>query len=101
MNISQRERGGNGESIEVVNQWLLRRAADLCRRGTNLLHQIISRLRFSIFQRNSFDCAASQSFCPSRGALDIAMIETVTAFMGLISASVFLAHAYDGFRSRA
>jgi len=26
-----------------------------------------------------------------------AMIETVTAFLGLISAGIFLAHAFDGF----
>jgi len=29
------------------------------------------------------------------------MIETVTAFMGLISAGVFLAHVFEGVRSRA
>ena len=29
------------------------------------------------------------------------MIETVTAVMGLVSAGIFLAHAYEGFRSRA
>jgi hypothetical protein len=29
------------------------------------------------------------------------MIETVTAFLGVISAGIFLAHAFDGFRSRA
>jgi hypothetical protein len=28
------------------------------------------------------------------------MIETVTAFFGFISASIFLAHAYEGYRSR-
>jgi hypothetical protein len=28
------------------------------------------------------------------------MIETVTAFFGLISAGIFLAHAFDGYRSR-
>jgi hypothetical protein len=36
-----------------------------------------------------------------RGAKDgFVMIETVTAFFGLISASIFLAHAFDGYRSR-
>jgi hypothetical protein len=30
-----------------------------------------------------------------------AMIETVTAVMGLVSAGIFLAHALEGFRSRA
>jgi len=29
------------------------------------------------------------------------MIETVTALLGLISAGIFLAHAFDGYRSRA
>jgi hypothetical protein len=29
------------------------------------------------------------------------MIETVTVFFALVSASIFLAHAYDGYRSRA
>ena len=28
------------------------------------------------------------------------MIEMVTAFFGFISASIFLAHAYEGYRSR-
>lgn len=37
-----------------------------------------------------------------RGTKDgFAMIETVTAFFGLISASIFLAHAFDGYRSRS
>jgi len=29
------------------------------------------------------------------------MIETVTAVMGLVSAGIFLAHAFEGYRSRA
>jgi len=29
------------------------------------------------------------------------MIETLTAVMGLVSAGIFIAHAFDGFRSRA
>jgi hypothetical protein len=29
------------------------------------------------------------------------MIETVTAFLGLVSVGIFLAHAFDGLRSRA
>jgi hypothetical protein len=35
-----------------------------------------------------------------RGARTLAMIETVTALFGLISAGIFLAHAFDGYRSR-
>jgi len=31
----------------------------------------------------------------------VAMIETVTALMGLVSVGIFLAHAFEGFRSRA
>jgi hypothetical protein len=33
--------------------------------------------------------------------MEFAMIETVTAFLGLISVAIFLAHAFDGLRSRA
>ncbi|CAN5520617.1 hypothetical protein BH11PSE4_BH11PSE4_11190 [soil metagenome] len=29
------------------------------------------------------------------------MIETVSAFFGVISAGIFLAHAFEGYRSRA
>jgi len=29
------------------------------------------------------------------------MIETVTAVMGLVSVGIFLAHAFEGYRSRA
>src|SRR3981189_671138 len=50
---------------------------------------------------NSFDCATRQSFCHSRGQWIVAMIETVTALLGLVSAGIFLAHAFEGFRSRA
>jgi len=32
---------------------------------------------------------------------NFAMFEAVTAFMGLVSAGVFLAHAFEGVRSRA
>jgi hypothetical protein len=51
---------------------------------------------------NLFDCASQQSFSPSRGAQrKFAMIETVTAVMGLVSAGIFLAHAFEGLRYRA
>jgi hypothetical protein len=41
------------------------------------------------------------SFLSSKGGSRTdAMIETVTAFFGFISASIFLAHAYEGYRSR-
>jgi hypothetical protein len=51
---------------------------------------------------NLFDCATLQSFSPSQGRKGrLAMIGTVTAVMGLVSAGIFLAHAFEGFRSRA
>jgi hypothetical protein len=41
------------------------------------------------------------SFLSAKGRLRTdAMIETVTAFFGFISASIFIAHAYEGYRSR-
>lgn len=40
------------------------------------------------------------ALCSCRGAKDFAMIETVTACLGLFSAGIFLAHAFEGFRSR-
>jgi hypothetical protein len=30
----------------------------------------------------------------------VAMIGTITVFFGLLSAGIFLAHAFDGYRSR-
>lgn len=53
-------------------------------------------------QLNLFDCARLQSFSLGRGAQrKFAMIETVTAVMGLVSAAIFLAHAVEGYRYRA
>jgi hypothetical protein len=31
----------------------------------------------------------------------VAMIDTITVLFGLFSAGIFLAHAFDGYRSRA
>jgi hypothetical protein len=57
-------------------------------------------LRFHL--PNLFDCAALQSFCGRAGAQRIGtMIETVTAVMALVSAGIFLAHAFEGYRYRA
>jgi hypothetical protein len=99
MNIPQPEHGGNGESNSVVNQWLVFDAAE-SRKGTALLLQIISRLQFSIPKRNPFDCAAWRVVLSAPGAKGRnAMVETVSACLGLISAGIFLAHAFEGFRS--
>src|SRR6266702_7282830 len=50
---------------------------------------------------NLFDCATPRSFCGLQGRKgSFAMIETVTAVLGLVSAGIFLAHAFEGYRSR-
>jgi hypothetical protein len=72
----------------------------------NLLHQIITRPDLRFRQLNLFDCASKRSFCGSAGVPrevcgKFAMIETVTAVLGLVSAGIFLAHAFEGYRSRA
>jgi len=86
----------------VVNQWLLRWIVDLRNgRRARLLRKIISPIRFSIVRGNPFDCAAWQSFCADGAQRIRAMIETVSAVLGLVSAGIFLAHALEGFRSRA
>ena len=35
------------------------------------------------------------------GIWNLTMIETVSALMGLVSAAIFLAHAFEGYRTRA
>jgi hypothetical protein len=35
------------------------------------------------------------------GIWNLTMIETVSALMGLVSAGIFLAHAFEGYRTRA
>jgi len=115
MKISHLKRGGNGVRPRVVNEWLpllsveprmSTRERPCCAFAVpvsyNLLQQIITRRRFELGLLNLFDCATAQSFGACRGAKRIfAMIETVTALMGLVSAGIFLAHAFEGFRSRA
>jgi hypothetical protein len=70
------------------------------RHGQQLLPEIISRIPILAAVRNPFDCAASPAVLYRRGKRTTAMIETVTAFFGLLSASIFLAHAFEGYRSR-
>jgi len=61
-----------------------------------------SRSEISVPDRNPLTVRPSMPFQCVRGAKDgFAMIETVTALFGLISASIFLAHALDGYRSRS
>jgi hypothetical protein len=66
-----------------------------------VLRQIISRIPFLQAAGNPFDCAAPPVVSVVQGrSRTVAMIETITAFFGFISASIFLAHAYEGYRSR-
>jgi hypothetical protein len=51
---------------------------------------------------NLFDCARCRVVWLSAGRVkECVMIEMLTAFMGLISAGVFLAHLFEGVRSSA
>ena len=103
----------------MVNQWLPQRTVDL--RGAiastqALIHSVCLRIPFPAktvaqnHQSRAIVASASRILLTvQRGgrsvsagrAMEFAMIETVTAFLGLISAAIFLAHAFDGFRSRA
>jgi hypothetical protein len=40
-------------------------------------------------------------FLACRAEWNKTMIETVSALMGLVSAGIFLAHAFEGYRTRA
>jgi hypothetical protein len=66
-----------------------------------LLHKIIIALSKSGCDLKPFDCVTA---CAVRSAPlglgIIVMMEAVTAFFGVISAGIFLAHAVDGYRSR-
>ena len=51
---------------------------------------------------NPFDCAGCHVVWFPRGSQRMfAMIETVTALMGLVGAGIFLAHAFEGVLYRA
>ena len=104
----------------VVNEWLPCASVDL--RGPALRFTVYAPFVAAILYRiqticcsksslaahlecgqlNLFDCATARSFGGLAGAQRIcAMIETVTAVMGLVSVGIFLAHAFEGYRSRA
>jgi hypothetical protein len=58
--------------------------------------------RFGQGGLNPFDCSAGHAvWFAVRGRIrTMAMIETVTAFFGVVSVGIFLAHALEGFLSR-
>jgi hypothetical protein len=101
MNISQPERGENAVSAEVVNQSLLRRSrpftGHLCRACC-----LKSSLTFENPVRRGFllTVQGRKAFGPVAGSRIYIMFEAVTAFFGVMSAGIFIAHAVDGYRSR-
>ena len=65
------------------------------------MHKIIIKLSNLNFARNSFDCVAPPAVRSLLlGLRIVAMLDTVTALFGVISAGIFLAHAVDGYWSR-
>jgi hypothetical protein len=52
--------------------------------------------------RNPFDCVLPRAVRSDRWVLgSVAMLEAVTALFGIMSVGIFIAHAIDGYRSRA
>jgi hypothetical protein len=111
MKISQPERGGNGESSSVVNQWLRAVPVDLRAKAALLLHPfetpVAGNPRSSRFVRTRpemfLTVQARHRLLHVRSGRKglMAMFETMTAMMGLVGAGIFLAHAFEGIRSRA
>jgi hypothetical protein len=118
--ISHSEHGGNGESTGVVTQWLRRQPVDSRTVLAKLSPAIRHRWPFAAPLQDSTVAPNPQSdpiidqergilltvqrgsrSVPTGAQKDFAMFETVTAFLGLVSVGIFLAHAFEGFRSRA
>jgi hypothetical protein len=70
-------------------------------RPQSVLQEIIIALSKLCFPRNPFDCVSPRAVRSVRwvsGFID--MLEAFTAFFGVMSAGIFIAHAVDGYRSR-
>lgn len=111
MKISQPERGGNGERVSVVNQWLRALPVDLRAKAAGSLASfdtpVAGNPRSSLIVRphpEMFLTVQARHLLlhvrSGRKGLT-AMFETMTAMMGLVGAGIFLAHAFEGIRSRA
>jgi len=101
MNISQPERGENGVSIEVVNEWLPWRS----RQFTGYLLRACCPKSSLTFENPTspgilLTVQGRKAFGPIAGSGIDTMFEAVTAFFGVMSAGIFIAHAVDGYRSR-
>jgi hypothetical protein len=102
MNITQPERGGNGESVTLVNHSLrgcfrlftgpFRRA---CCSKSSLTFESLTALGILLTVQGR------KAFGPIAGSGIDTMFEAVTAFFGVMSAGIFIAHAVDGYRSRS
>jgi len=60
-------------------------------------HQCIPKIRES--PRILLTVRRGIALCSTHDARTFAMIETVTALLGLMSVGIFLAHSFEGFRS--
>jgi hypothetical protein len=99
MNISQPEHGENGESIVVVNQSLPTRpftgqGSVSCCSKSSLTFEIPTSRGILLTVRGR------KAFGPTAGSRIETMFEAITAFFGVMSAGIFIAHAVDGYRSR-
>jgi len=109
--ISQPERGRNGETGSVVNQWLrvlpvdlrAKRALSLASFDTPVAEKPRSARIVLIRPGMFLTVQARHRFLHVRSGCQgkFAMFETMTAMMGLVGAGIFLAHAFEGIRSRA
>jgi hypothetical protein len=100
MNISQPERGGNGESAALVNHSL--RGFRLFTRQFRCACCSKSSLTFETLSARGIllTVQGRKAFGPTAGYGIDTMFEAVTAFFGVMSAGIFIAHAVDGYRSR-
>jgi hypothetical protein len=66
-----------------------------------LLRKLLGRRDCVLVPGSLFDSARSAPFSVAQGRKGtLAMFETMTAVMGLVGAAIFLAHAFEGIRSR-
>jgi hypothetical protein len=102
MNISQPEHGGNGESVTLVNhsfragfRLFTRHGCCACCSKSSLTFETRSAREILLTVQGR------KAFGPIAGSGIHTMFEAVTAFFGVMSAGIFIAHAVDGYRSRS
>jgi hypothetical protein len=102
MNISQPERGGNGESVTLVNH-SFRGGFRLFTGHVCCACCLKSSLTFESWSAREIllTVQGRKAFGLIAGSGIDTMFEAVTAFFGVMSAGIFIAHAVDGYRSRS